>query len=890
MKRLSKIFFLFFIFQFFGNNLFAQAVGDYRSFASGTWATVGNWERWNGTAWINPAPSAPVSTDGVITILSGHTMQVAATVTIDQVVINSGGTINWTGGTLNIANGAGVDLQVDGTMWDNRGSALVSIAFAVGATWQMGANGTLMRSAGNSSNNWQAAYQGGIASIPSTANWILRKTGGQNPALSSTTPASGSVYPNLIIENNTATAWTVSFTGTTAAQTIKGNLDIGGSGTGTGVITMTNSNTFATKTSIAGDMTVRSTHIYQNNGTGFDLAGNLTVNGTLSYLGGAGLSNFTMSGGNAQSISGTGTLGIYSFTINKSANNVTLNRAITIDNVFTLTSGLLISTAANLPTLNTNATVTGASNASFVSGPIRYVGNAAITFPVGKGIDYQALAVSASAAGGGPFWTENFNSGGVGWNLNVVTGAEGADPNFFTISDDETGVAPPGCGLAGGGDPSLHVTSVFFPTGGAAYDAGGLCGILFCPLTSRRTESPTIDCSLYANINVSFDYIEGGATTLDNATLWYFDGSTWSQIDDMPKTVVCGSGQGQWTNRSVALPASANNNPLVKIAFRWVNNDDGAGTDPSFAVDDIVLSVAGPVSDFTCEYFYNDPQVPYGNTLAPTLDHISSCEYWILSRNAGTENKYVTLTWDANSCLITPLATMRVARYDGISTWQDEGNSATTGTVAAGTVTSNLVTSFSPFTLGSTVAVILPIELINFNATAQDNSTVVLKWITASEINNDRFEIERSKDGTDFVYIGSVKGAGNSVIQRNYLFTDFTPYDGTSYYRLKQIDYDGKFTYTAIEPVTIENLQNIQLFPNPSNGHEIFLSLDNAEISDPTVFITDMTGKMIFPSIQTMKSSTGNYTLVFPTKLAQGSYLVTVKTAEKMVSCRLIVN
>jgi hypothetical protein len=889
MKPILKIVLQNFIFLFFGSNLFAQAVGDYRSFASGTWATLANWERWNGAAWINPAPSAPTSTDGVITIQSGHTIQITANVSIDQVIINTGGTINWTAGTCTFVNGTGVDLQIDGTFWDNRGATTPSITFTA-STWQMGANGTLIRSAGNSSNNWQAAYQGGIATIPSTSNWILRKTTGQNPVLSSTTPASGSVYPNLTLENNTSTAWsTASFSGTTAGQTIKGNLDIGGSGTGSGVITMPNTNTFATKTIISGNMTIRSTHIYQNNGTGIDLAGNLTVNGTISYSGGAGLSNLTMSGGNAQTISGTGTLGIYSFNLNKSANNVTLNRAITIDNLFTLTSGLMISTAANLPTLNTNASVTGTSNASFVSGPIRYIGNAALTFPVGKGIDYQPLGISASAAGGGPFYTENFNSGGVGWTLNVVTGAEGADPNFFVINDNETGVAPPGCGLAGGGDPSLHVTSVFFPSGGAAYDAGGLCGFFFCPQTNRRTESPTIDCSLYSNINVSFDYIEGGATTIDNATLWYFDGTTWSQIDDMPKTIVCGSGQGQWTNRSVALPASANNNPLVKIAFRWVNNDDGAGSDPSFAVDDVTLSVAGPVSDFTCEYFYNNPQVPYGNVLATTLDHISNCEYWILDRNAGTENKFVTLNWDGNSCAITPLVSMRVARYDGISTWQDEGNSATTGAVAAGSVTSNLVTSFSPFTLGSTVAVVLPVELLEFNAKAIENTNVRLTWTTVSEISNERFEVERSKDGEQFEHIGIVKGAGNSVTQNSYVYTDLLPYSETSYYRLKQVNFDGKFSYTPLRPVRITGAQNIQIYPNPNNGNELFLNIENLSTNELSVFVTDITGKTILNELSDL-SSGNSLKMVFPQKLASGTYVVNVKTAQKAFTCRLIVN
>jgi hypothetical protein len=75
------------------------------------------------------------------------------------------------------------------------------------------------------------------------------------------------------------------------------------------------------------------------------------------------------------------------------------------------------------------------------------------------------------------FWTEDWTTGGTGWTFNVSTGAEGADPNFFTVSDNEGGGiapnlgAPTSCGLASNGNNTLHVTSVFFPTGGAAYDA-----------------------------------------------------------------------------------------------------------------------------------------------------------------------------------------------------------------------------------------------------------------------------------------------------------------------------------------------------------------------------------------------------------------------------------
>lgn len=103
----------------------------------------------------------------------------------------------------------------------------------------------------------------------------------------------------------------------------------------------------------------------------------------------------------------------------------------------------------------------------------------------------------------------------------------------------------------------------------------------------------------------------------------------------------------------------------------------------------------------------------------PSFQSISSCEYWVLDRTNGTSNVNVTLSFRPTfgDCSgVTDPSTLLVARWDG-STWTNEGNSASSGTTT-GTVTSNSVTSFSPFTLASTdhIANPLPIELVNFTA------------------------------------------------------------------------------------------------------------------------------------------------------------------------------
>lgn len=231
-----------------------------------------------------------------------------------------------------------------------------------------------------------------------------------------------------------------------------------------------------------------------------------------------------------------------------------------------------------------------------------------------------AVISATTAAGCGSststaiFWTENFGVGcsqnqianGTNPSVNGVwtvtnTGTNDASANQWFISATESGMGVGNCGDgclgSGGNNRTLHVSNlptspaafIFCPTGdcGAAYDTGFGSNAV---RADKRAESPTINCSGQSNITLSFNYIEGGQTTIDDATLWYFDGTTWAQIDNMPKTTVCGAGQGLWASRTMTLPASANNNPNIKIGYRWVNNDDGVGTDPSFAVDDITLS------------------------------------------------------------------------------------------------------------------------------------------------------------------------------------------------------------------------------------------------------------------------------------------------------------
>ena len=140
--------------------------------------------------------------------------------------------------------------------------------------------------------------------------------------------------------------------------------------------------------------------------------------------------------------------------------------------------------------------------------------------------------------------------------------------------------------------------------------------------------------------------------------------------------------------------------------------------------------------------------------------------------------------------------------------------------IVGGISTSHIPKNSTRFiTIGSVNwGVPLPIELTYFAADATEDGTVALQWETASEINNDFFTIERSKDAEIWREIMTIEGAGNSTEAIQYEAVDKNPYSGYSYYRLKQTDYDGEFTYSEVEVVNMEGTpqSEISLYPNPA--------------------------------------------------------------------------
>ncbi len=206
-------------------------------------------------------------------------------------------------------------------------------------------------------------------------------------------------------------------------------------------------------------------------------------------------------------------------------------------------------------------------------------------------------------------------------------------------------------------------------------------------------------------------------------------------------------------------------------------------------------------------------------------------------------------------------------------------------TVSGGYMQRNYLTSFSEFGGGGGDAggAGLPIELLSFTA-SYDNGRVDITWVTASEINNDYFTVQRSKDGVEFEDVRIFAGAGNSSTLRLYTTVDATPYSGISYYRLMQTDFDGEFSYSSIVSVLVPEMEPLFIVaPNPVHGSQITLTVCSEVNNSSCEFrLIDSGGRIIFNQPLDLSVSK-EFIISFPSDVPKGVYLVDIINSQSTV-------
>ncbi len=290
----------------------------------------------------------------------------------------------------------------------------------------------------------------------------------------------------------------------------------------------------------------------------------------------------------------------------------------------------------------------------------------------------------------------------------------------------------------------------------------------------------------------------------------------------------------------------------------------------------------------------------------PAILRMSGGEYWRVSDGTSTSSgrsARVGLSWGIESDVSSTFAereSMSVMSWNG-SNWTNHGGINFSGghTQSRGTFESSSLGPFLPLSFSENIVIIgstevanpLPVVLLSFSG-KHENGFNKIKWVTASELNNDFFELERSANGEEFRSIGRIQGKGTTNELSTYLFDDEAPLVGNNYYRLKQVDFNGAFEYSNI--ILVKNnsegsVFNLSVFPNPVStaGELTIRSMKDNEL-EATVTVRDITGKVItfYSTVETLTEKT----LSTSTWSGTGVYIVEMKQGEKRVFRRVIVD
>lgn len=167
----------------------------------------------------------------------------------------------------------------------------------------------------------------------------------------------------------------------------------------------------------------------------------------------------------------------------------------------------------------------------------------------------------------------------------------------------------------------------------------------------------------------------------------------------------------------------------------------------------------------------------------------------------------------------------------------------------------------------------LPIKIKSFTAQAQSDNSVLLRWISVTEVNSSKFVIQKSLDGRNFSDVGELKAAGNSNATINYSFNDRQLLNGSAYYRLKLVDLDGTVDYTKI--VYINNgdvmFTNLSVFPNPFRSEVQLKGVTTSDVNRKNIKVYNIMGSEV-----NYRVVGGNSIVIDPT-IPKGVYILRVK-------------
>ncbi len=401
--------------------------------------------------------------------------------------------------------------------------------------------------------------------------------------------------------------------------------------------------------------------------------------------------------------------------------------------------------------------------------------------------------------------------------------------------------------------------------------------------------------------------------------------------------------QLSWQSLTLPLTAFVGNN--IQVAFRY---NDGGDWLFGFGVDDISIdlttspdvqtSVNSTVSDD--QYLGPNGTVHYydpasGNvmmTIVNTSNHDYGCTTVEVDRQGTTPTAAAYTTNNTSDFLhsktfkVTPQFDNPAGTYDitlyykenEVAAWESTTGNPRTATEIHKVAGDNHIydvtpVTFSGFALESTPATLgayngdvtfsasfnsgfsgfgvgaqipLPVELMYFKGIHVINTGNQLTWATATEINSDYFDVERSFDGQNFNAIGRVSAAGNSQSELQYEFMDVNYQSGTHYYRLKLVDLDGSYKYSDIVAISIDDGYSVNVFPNPFKDR-VAIQFSNYYGQDVLIRVIDAAGRLVSENIH---PGLQNEYILNTQKLMVGVYFIQVNVSGRTHEFKVVKN
>lgn len=296
-----------------------------------------------------------------------------------------------------------------------------------------------------------------------------------------------------------------------------------------------------------------------------------------------------------------------------------------------------------------------------------------------------------------------------------------------------------------------------------------------------------------------------------------------------------------------------------------------------------LINMSG-VSEFDVKYHNATPNV---TQMQLPVKSVNVYEFWEINKITGG-TAAVHMNWDNTKITFLPylVADIISVYYDG-SNWTDQGGVAVGDVTMTGDITSNSVSSFGYFTIGSRSPVPLPLKFLSMTAQRKVSYTDI-RWVTAEEINTDHFEVERSDDGISYITLFTMPTANRLQVQE-YTYKDFRLVNGIAFYRIRCVDKDGKYRFSKVVAVYERDYLKSKLQVINPVRQDIIIRTKTETGGATVYFLYDAGGRMMLKGNINLVAGTDNIISV-GNKLPPGIYYLKLISKGNEYNSKLLID